>query len=77
MYPFAWLMGLPHGEAFQFAQYMGTELVTNEFVVMGRVTSMINDFAPHYKAVLTVFVTSFANFSTVGMIIGCFKMLVP
>ena len=76
MYPFAWLMGLPHGEAFQFAQYMGTKLVTNEFVVMGRVTSTINDFAPHYKAVLTVFVTSFANFSTVGMIIGCFKGIV-
>lgn len=76
MYPLAWLMGLPHGEAFQFAQYMGTKLVTNEFVVMGRVTSTINDFAPHYKAVLTVFVTSFANFSTVGMIIGCFKGIV-
>lgn len=76
MYPLAWLMGLPHGEAFQFAQYMGTKLVTNEFVVMGRVTSTIDDFAPHYKAVLTVFVTSFANFSTVGMIIGCFKGIV-
>ncbi|MEL1206320.1 nucleoside transporter C-terminal domain-containing protein, partial [Staphylococcus epidermidis] len=31
---------------------------------------------PHYQAVLTVFVTSFANFSTVGMIIGAFKGLV-
>lgn len=55
---------------------MGTKLVTNEFVVMGKVTGTINQFAPHYKAVLTVFLTSFANFSTVGMIIGCFKGLV-
>jgi Nucleoside permease len=38
MFPFAWLMGLPVNDAFQFAQYMGEKLVTNEFVVMGKVT---------------------------------------
>lgn len=76
MFPFAWLTGLNVHNAFEFAQYMGTKLVTNEFVVMGKVTGTINQFAPHYKAVLTVFLTSFANFSTVGMIIGCFKGLV-
>lgn len=76
MFPLAWLMGLNIHDTFQFAQYMGTKLVTNEFVVMGQVTSIIDGFAPHYKAVLTVFLTSFANFSTLGMIIGCFKGLV-
>ncbi|MBL1055014.1 NupC/NupG family nucleoside CNT transporter [Ligilactobacillus agilis] len=76
MFPLAWLMGLNVHDTFQFAQYMGTKLVTNEFVVMGQVTNIIDGFAPHYKAVLTVFLTSFANFSTLGMIIGCFKGLV-
>ncbi|WEV54324.1 NupC/NupG family nucleoside CNT transporter [Leuconostocaceae bacterium ESL0723] len=76
MYPFAWLLGLSSGDAFQFAQYMGTKLVTNEFVVMGKVTGIIHEFNPHYRAVLTVFITSFANLSTVGMIIGAFKGLV-
>ena len=78
MFPFAWLMGLPVDDAFQFAQYMGEKLVTNEFVVMGKVTKTIATaaFSEHYCAVLTVFVTSFANFSTVGMIIGAFKGLV-
>ena len=78
MFPFAWLMGLPADDAFQFAQYMGEKLVTNEFVVMGKVTKTIATaaFSEHYRAVLTVFVTSFANFSTVGMIIGAFKGLV-
>ncbi|WP_129044873.1 NupC/NupG family nucleoside CNT transporter [Companilactobacillus metriopterae] len=76
MYPFAWLLGLNSHDSFQMAQYMGTKLVTNEFVVMGKVTGSINSFAPHFKAVLTVFITSFANFSTVGMIIGCFKGIV-
>lgn len=78
MFPFAWLMGLPVDDAFKFAQYMGTKLVTNEFVVMGEVTKTIRTaaFSDHFRAVLTVFVTSFANFSTVGMIIGCFKGIV-
>lgn len=81
MFPFAWLLGFNPHDAFQIAQYMGTKLVTNEFVVMGEVSKSVMAgtglFAnKHAVAVLTVFVTSFANFSTVGMIIGAFKGLV-
>lgn len=76
MFPFAWLMGLNVHNAFEFAQYMGTKLVMNEFVVMGKVSGNINGFDLHYKAILTVFLTSFANFSTLGMVIGCFKGIV-
>ncbi|WP_027106444.1 NupC/NupG family nucleoside CNT transporter [Ligilactobacillus ceti] len=78
LFPFAWLTGLPVHDAFKFAQYMGMKLVTNEFVVMGMVKDTIRTaaFSNHYRAVLTVFITSFANFSTLGMIIGCFKGLV-
>lgn len=54
MFPFAWLMGLNPSDAFQFAQYMGEKLVTNEFVVMGKVTGKIatTAFSEHYRAVL-------------------------
>ncbi|KFI59598.1 NupC/NupG family nucleoside CNT transporter [Bifidobacterium gallicum] len=76
MYIPAWLMGLDPGTAWDFSQLMGLKLVTNEFVVMGRVTGDIANYAPHYKAVLTVFLTSFANISTLGMIIGTFKGMV-
>ncbi|MBC6499489.1 hypothetical protein H7R52_14810 [Weissella confusa] len=38
MFPFAWLLGFNVNDAFQIAQYMGTKLVTNEFVVMGEVS---------------------------------------
>ncbi|MEY8437877.1 nucleoside transporter C-terminal domain-containing protein [Atopobiaceae bacterium 24-176] len=72
----AWLMGLDPATAWDFAQLMGLKLVTNEFVVMGQVAGSIASFIPHYQAVLTVFLTSFANFSTIGMIIGCFKGMV-
>lgn len=76
MFPFAWLMGLDSTEAFTLAQFMGTKLVTNEFVVMLQVQDIIATYSLHMQAVLTVFITSFANFSTVGMIIGCFRGLV-
>ncbi len=69
MFPFAWLMGLDVHDAFQFAQYMGTKLVTNEFVVMGKIAPTIHNvhlYGAHYQAQLTVFLTSFANFSTTG-----------
>ena len=70
------LLGLDPATAWNMAGYMGMKLVTNEFVVMSEVTKTIAHFAPHYKAVLTVFLTSFANFSTIGMVTGCFKGLV-
>ena len=76
MFPFAWLLGFDPHEAFQMASFMGTKLVTNEFVVMGEVSSKVSTYTPHFRAVLTVFLTSFANFSTIGMIIGAFKGIV-
>ena len=76
MFPFAYLMGLDATEAFTLAQYMGTKLVTNEFVVMLSVQDILSSYSTHMQAVLTVFVTSFANFSTLGMIIGCFRGIV-
>lgn len=76
MTPFALLLGLPLNEAFETAQYMGTKLVTNEFVVMAEISSILDSFSPHMKAVLSTFLVSFANFSTIGMILGTFKGIV-
>ena len=72
----AMLLGLDPSTGWGMSQIMGLKLVTNEFVAMGQVTSEITGYARHYQAVLTVFLTSFANFGTLGMIIGCFKGLV-
>lgn len=81
MFPFTIFMGFDPSHAFELARYMGTKLVTNEFVVMGEVSKAVMGhhgiFAnAHARAVLTVFLTSFANFGTLGMIIGAFKGLV-
>ena len=75
LFPFSFLLGLPVNEAFQMAQYMGTKLVTNEFVVMGEISPILDTFSPHFRAVISTFLISFANFSTLGMIIGAFKGL--
>jgi nucleoside permease NupC len=74
--PIAVLFGFNFTEAFEMAKLMGTKLVTNEFVVMGQLggpEAFVAAHSAHYVAVLTVFLTSFANFSTVGMVIGCYK----
>lgn len=76
MYPFALLLGLPWDEAWLVAQQMAKKIVTNEFVVMGEVSKMINTLSPHHKAVISTFLVSFANFSTIGMIIGTLKGIV-
>ncbi len=80
MFPFAWLLGNDVTHAFHMAQLMGTKLVTNEFVVMGQVskaalagTGLFAD--KHFLAGLTVFTTSFANFGTLGMVIGEYRSM--
>lgn len=72
----AMLLGLDPSTGWDMSQIMGLKLVTNEFVAMKEITSEITGYARHHQAVLTVFLTSFANFGTIGMIIGCFKGIV-
>jgi len=71
MTPFAFVLGLPLDEAFEAAQFMGTKLVTNEFVAMGELNPQLASLSKHMAAVLSTFLVSFANFSTIGMILGC------
>ena len=76
MFPFAWLLVPDTAEAFQLAQFMGTKLITNEFVVMLQAQPLMETFSRHMQCVLTVFVTSFANLGTVGILIGTFNGIV-
>jgi len=76
MYVPALLLGLDTSTGWEVSQLMGLKLVTNEFVAMGQIADAVTGYTRHHQAVLTVFLTSFANFGTLGMIIGCFKGLV-
>ncbi|ULT54597.1 NupC/NupG family nucleoside CNT transporter [Neobacillus drentensis] len=68
--PFAFLLGLSGHDAMYVAQLMGTKLATNEFVAMIDLKKHLASLPRHTVAVATTFLTSFANFSTVGMIYG-------
>jgi purine nucleoside transport protein len=54
---------------------LGIEITNNEFVAMMDLKTKIKDLNPHTVAVATTFLTSFANFSTVGMIYGTFNSI--
>jgi purine nucleoside transport protein len=73
--PFAFLLGLGGDDAMYVAQLMGIKLATNEFVAMMDLKGKISGLAPHTVAVAVTFLTSFANFSTVGMIYGTFNSI--
>jgi purine nucleoside transport protein len=73
--PFALLFGLPMKDAMYVAQLMGIKLATNEFVAMMDLKNQLDTLSPHTIAVATTFLTSFANFSTVGMIYGTFNSI--
>lgn len=73
--PFALLLGLPMQDAMYVAQLMGTKLATNEFVAMIDLKSHLDTLPPHTIAVATTFLTSFANFSTIGMIYGTYNSI--
>lgn len=76
MVPFSLLLGLPWSEAWPVAQQMAKKIVTNEFVVMGQISDAVKTYDPHRRAVISTFLVSFANFSTIGMIIGTLKGIV-
>ncbi|MDR1861501.1 MAG: nucleoside transporter [Candidatus Ancillula sp.] len=76
LWPFALLLGVDPAMAFELAQYMGTKLITNEFVVMAQVSPIVDTLPRHFSGVLTVFLTSFANISTSAMVLGTYKGIV-
>jgi purine nucleoside transport protein len=73
--PFAFLLGLGGQDAMYVASLMGIKISTNEFVAMMDLKNHLNDLDPHTVAVAVTFLTSFANFSTVGMIYGTYNSI--
>lgn len=74
-YPVAWLMGIPHAEALHAGSIMATKLVTNEFVAMMELKKQAATLSAHTVGVISIFLVSFANFSSIGIIAGAVKGL--
>ena len=73
--PFAILMGIPVSESVTAGGVMATKLVTNEFVAMLSLNDVASNLSERSIGILSVFLVSFANFSSIGIIAGAVKGL--
>jgi nucleoside transport protein len=75
LYPFAWVLGVPAHEAQQVGSIMATKIVANEFVAMTDLQQIKAALSPRAEGILSVFLISFANFTSVGIVAGAIKAL--
>lgn len=73
--PLALLTGVPWSEAVDAGSIMATKLVTNEFVAMTELANGTYAFSDRTTAIISVFLVSFANFASIGIISGAMKGL--
>ncbi|WP_291756288.1 NupC/NupG family nucleoside CNT transporter [Lysinibacillus sp. UBA5990] len=73
--PIAFLMGIPWADAVSAGGIMATKLVTNEFVAMINLGEIENTMGERTLGIISVFLVSFANFSSIGIISGAVKGL--
>ncbi len=74
-YPFAWLIGIPASDALQAGSIMATKLVSSEFVAMISLQKIAAGFSPRGLGILSVFLVSFSNFASIGIVAGTIKGL--
>ena len=73
--PIAFLMGVPWSEAVSAGGIMATKLVTNEFVAITSLADVANSMSERTLGIISVFLISFANFSSIGIIAGAVRGL--
>ncbi|MDF2065080.1 nucleoside transporter C-terminal domain-containing protein [Bacillus sp. Cr_A10] len=73
--PVAILMGIPVSESVTAGGIMATKLVTNEFVAMLSLGELASNLSERSIGIISVFLVSFANFSSIGIISGAVKGL--
>ncbi|WP_280386006.1 NupC/NupG family nucleoside CNT transporter [Nocardia wallacei] len=73
--PLAWLSGVPWDEAADVGRFMGTKLVSNEIVAMQQLREEHGDLSEHSMAIVSTYLVSFANFSSIAIIIGAVRSL--
>lgn len=71
--PLAFVMGIPWSEAHAAGSIMATKLITNEFVAIFDFIAVADTLSEKTKGMISVFLISFANFSSIGIIAGSVK----
>ncbi|WP_100550500.1 NupC/NupG family nucleoside CNT transporter [Caedibacter taeniospiralis] len=73
--PLAWLLGISANEMVQAGGIIATKLVSNEFVAMLYLKEHLTQFSSHSVAIISIFLVSFANFSSIGIVVGAVAAL--
>jgi CNT family concentrative nucleoside transporter len=76
--PVMWLIGIPWHESAQAAALMGTKTVLNEFVAYVEFAKLPEGaLAPQSRLILTYALCGFANFGSLGILVGGLGAMVP
>ncbi len=76
--PVCWLMGIPWGEAAAAGALMGTKVVLNELIAYVNLTQLpAATLSKDSELVMTYALCGFANFGSLGMLVGGLSLLVP
>jgi CNT family concentrative nucleoside transporter len=76
--PVAWLLGVPWAEAQSAGSLLGTKIVLNEFIAFIDMANLPKEaLGERTRLILTYAMCSFANFGSVGIMIGGMGVLCP
>ena len=75
--PLAWLIGVPWSEAHLGGNLMGSKIVLNEMIAFIELAALGNDLSENSRLVLLYALCGFANFGSLGILIGGLSTLVP
>lgn len=75
--PVAWMMGVPWAEATGAGTLLGTKVVLNEFIAYLQFAQSGEQFSASTRVILTYALCGFANFGSLGILIGGISVLVP
>lgn len=75
--PLAFLLGIPWEETNLAGSLIGQKLVFNEFVAFVAFTDQMEVMSEHTQAVVTFALCGFANFSSIGIMLGGLGVMAP
>ena len=75
--PLAFLLGIPWEETNLAGSLIGQKLVFNEFVAFVALTEQMESLSAHSQAVVTFALFGFANFSSIGIMLGGLGTMAP
>jgi nucleoside transport protein len=73
--PLAFIVGIPAADMVKAGTIMATKLLSNEFVAMMDLGKIADSLSSKSVGIISVFLVSFANFSSIGIITGAVKGL--